>query len=248
MPIINELNAARHFMYGLLEIDVTAARAYIAEQRARTGELLSFTGYLAFCLAQAVGENKAVQSYRKGRRQLVVYDDVDVGLMVERKQGDQSVLRGYVVRAANRKSWRAIHAEIRAAQAAPAPAQGEMPRWLRTLLLLPWPLSVGVKALVQTVFNRNPERFTSMVGTVGITAVGMFGKGMGGWGVVPIIHGLGLIVGSTVWRPRIIDGRSEPREILNLTIAIDHDVIDGAPAARFARRLVELLESGYGLD
>jgi hypothetical protein len=25
-------------------------------------------------------------------------------------------------------------------------------------------------------------------------------------------------------------------------------VIDGAPAARFTRRLVELIESGYGLD
>jgi hypothetical protein len=28
----------------------------------------------------------------------------------------------------------------------------------------------------------------------------------------------------------------------------DHDVIDGAPATRFTRRLVELIESGYGLD
>jgi hypothetical protein len=28
---------------------------------------------------------------------------------------------------------------------------------------------------------------------------------------------------------------------------VDHDVSDGAPAARFTRRLVELIESGYGL-
>ena len=42
-------------------------------------------------------------------------------------------------------------------------------------------------------------------------------------------------------------GRIEPRQILSLTIIFDHDVIDGAPAARFARRLVELIESGYGL-
>jgi pyruvate/2-oxoglutarate dehydrogenase complex dihydrolipoamide acyltransferase (E2) component len=28
----------------------------------------------------------------------------------------------------------------------------------------------------------------------------------------------------------------------------DHDVVDGAPATRFTRRLVELIESGYGLD
>jgi len=28
----------------------------------------------------------------------------------------------------------------------------------------------------------------------------------------------------------------------------DHDVIDGAPATRFTHRLIELIESGYGLD
>ena len=45
----------------------------------------------------------------------------------------------------------------------------------------------------------------------------------------------------------MVEGRIEPREILNLTVVFDHDVIDGAPAARFARRLVEMIESGYGL-
>ena len=40
--------------------------------------------------------------------------------------------------------------------------------------------------------------------------------------------------------------RIEPREILNLTVVFDHDVADGAPAARFVWRLVELIESGYG--
>jgi hypothetical protein len=28
---------------------------------------------------------------------------------------------------------------------------------------------------------------------------------------------------------------------------MDHDIIDGAPATRFALRLKELIESGYGL-
>jgi hypothetical protein len=34
---------------------------------------------------------------------------------------------------------------------------------------------------------------------------------------------------------------------LTLTVVFDHDVIDGAPAARFAHRLVELIESRCGL-
>jgi pyruvate/2-oxoglutarate dehydrogenase complex dihydrolipoamide acyltransferase (E2) component len=71
---------------------------------------------------------------------------------------------------------------------------------------------------------------------------------LSGWGIVPVIHGLALIVGSTASKPAVVEGRIEPREILNLTVAIDHDVIDGASATRFALRLVELIESGYGLD
>jgi len=44
-----------------------------------------------------------------------------------------------------------------------------------------------------------------------------------------------------------VEGRIESREMLSLTIIFDHDVIDGAPAARFTCRLVELIESGFGL-
>lgn len=44
-----------------------------------------------------------------------------------------------------------------------------------------------------------------------------------------------------------MDGRIEIREYLSLTLSFNHDVIDGAPAARFAQRLKELIESAYGL-
>ena len=37
------------------------------------------------------------------------------------------------------------------------------------------------------------------------------------------------------------------REYLCITLSFDHDLIDGAPAARFTGRLKELIESGYGL-
>jgi hypothetical protein len=33
-----------------------------------------------------------------------------------------------------------------------------------------------------------------------------------------------------------------------MTINFDHDMIDGAPAARFVQQLSDLIESGYGLD
>jgi len=38
------------------------------------------------------------------------------------------------------------------------------------------------------------------------------------------------------------------REYLQLTVAFDHDIVDGAPAARFTKRLVEVLETGSVLE
>jgi pyruvate/2-oxoglutarate dehydrogenase complex dihydrolipoamide acyltransferase (E2) component len=87
-----------------------------------------------------------------------------------------------------------------------------------------------------------------MGGTVAITSVGMFGGGHSGWGISPTPEALALVVGGTCSKPAVVDGRIEPREMLNLTVMFNHDVIDGAPATRFTRRLVELVESGSGLE
>jgi len=84
------------------------------------------------------------------------------------------------------------------------------------------------------------------VGTVGITAVGMFGNGAG-WGIPPALPTLMMTVGGIGEKPRVVDGQIVMRDYLNLTISFDHDMIDGAPAARFTERLKDLIESGYGL-
>jgi hypothetical protein len=246
---INTLHLAggRNYMYGLLEVDVTVARQIIAAHRARTGETLSFTGFLSYCVARAVDEDKSVQACLKGSKQLVLFDDVNVGLMVERKIGEKHTLMGHVIRGANRKTYREIHDEIRAIQAQPVPANRGMPNWFRRGMLLPWPFAHLFSWLVTTIMNRDPTIPVSMGGTVGVTAVGMFGEGHSGWGIFPVTQVLGLVVGSIAWKPAVVEGRVEPREILHLTVTFDHDIVDGGPAARFTHRLVELIESGYGL-
>ena len=243
-----DLSGSKHIMYGLLEVDVTTARQIIAAHKARTGEALSFTGFLTFCLARAVDEDKTVQACLKGRKQLVLFDDVDVGLMIEGKRGDKKALMGHVIRGANHKTYREIHEEIRTVQLAPVPPNRGLPRWFSTAMLLPWPLSWLFKALLRLAGRRDPVMLASLGGTVGVTAVGMFGEGHSGWGIYPATQVLALVVGSIAWKPAVVADRIEPREILNLTVMLDHDVIDGAPATRFIHRLVDLIESGSGLS
>lgn len=243
-----DLSEPAHNMYGLLEVDVTIARQFIEKHIALTGETLSFTAFLTLCLACAVDEHKEVQAYLKGRKQLILFDDVDVGMMIEGKIGDKRALMGHVIRGANRKTYRQIHDEIRSVQSMPVPQNRGLPSWFRTAMLLPWPLSWLFKAFIRMAERRDPTFGTSMGGTVSITAVGMFGEGHSGWGIYPATGTLGLVVGSIARKPAVVEGRIEPREILHLTVVFDHNVIDGAPAARFTSRLVALIESGYGLD
>ncbi|UCD97759.1 MAG: 2-oxo acid dehydrogenase subunit E2 [Chloroflexota bacterium] len=243
-----ELSWTAHAIYGLLEVDVTIARKYIGEHKARTGESLSFTAFLAFCLARAVEEHKEVQACLKGRRQIVMFDDVNIGLMVEHKAGGKGALMGHVIQGANHKTYREIHKEIRTVQSAPVPSGRGMPSWFRSAMQLPGLLPRLTMALFRMKRRRDPLSFVSMGGTVAITSVGMFGGGHSGWGVTPTPQSLGLVVGGIAWKPAVVEGRIEPREMLNLTVMFDHDVVDGAPATRFTRRLVELIESGYGLE
>src|SRR5215472_13648353 len=91
-------------IHGLLEVDVTKARAFLRKYKAITGESLSFTAFLIACLAKAVDEHKAVQAYRKGSKQLMLFEDVDVYTPIECDVAGQKEIMPYIIRAANRKT------------------------------------------------------------------------------------------------------------------------------------------------
>ncbi len=229
-------------IHGQIEVDVTNARAHLQEYKATTGESLSFTAFLTACLAKAVDENKAVQAIRKGSKRLVIFNDVDVWAPIEHELAGQKVILPHIFRAANRKSFRAIHDEIRTAQAADIARFVKGPRFPPAALFRPY------MWLFWRVARARPRFQKLSVGTVAITAIGMFGKGAG-WGVPPPDPTPLLItVGGIGEKLVMADGRVTVREYLSLTISVDHDIVDGAPAARFTRRLKELIESGYGLE
>jgi pyruvate/2-oxoglutarate dehydrogenase complex dihydrolipoamide acyltransferase (E2) component len=232
----------QHLIHGLIEVDVTAARAILRAYQRQSGESLSFTAFVIGGVARAVDEQKTMQAYRRGRRQLIVFDDVDVAVLMEREIAGERRVVFHIVRAANTKSVLEIHQEVRAAQRARATESAEMAA-VRLYDVLPRRLR---RAIIR-VATHVPSLWKLCAGTVAVTAVGMVGKG-GGWGIPITSHPLDVTVGGISEKPGIVDGRIAVREVLNLTISVDHDVVDGAPAARFGSRLRELLESASGLE
>ncbi|MEO7299332.1 MAG: dihydrolipoamide acetyltransferase family protein [Verrucomicrobiota bacterium] len=52
-----------------------------------------------------------------------------------------------------------------------------------------------------------------------------------------------LAVGRAALRPYVMDGKIAARSTMKLCLSVDHRVLDGAPAAEFLGRIVELLEA-----
>ncbi len=231
----------RSVVHGLVEFDVTDVRRRIRNGETERGAQLSFTAFLVFCLAHALEDHPTLQSYRDWRGRIVRFDDVDAMVIVETQVDGAQIGVPHVIRAANRRSLRSIHDEIRTAQR--DPNEGRQPKLASLGLRLPAP----VRRLFWRLPQFFPRRWKRIAGTVAVTSVGMFGTG-GGWGISPTNYSLQLTVGGIERKPGIVDGTIEPREYLNLTVTVDHDVVDGAPAARFVQRLKELVEGGQGIE
>jgi len=232
-----EVGVRRHMIHALLELDVTRARQLIRDGEAGGREQLSFTAFIVACLARAIEADRRLHGYRDWRGRLVLFDEVDVVTLIEPEVG--AVAIPHVIRAANRRTVREIHDEIRRIQAAPAASAQRSGRLVRLSALTPGFL----RRLFFRVLRRSPHWLKRTAGTTLVTSVGMFGPGTG-WavGIVPL-HTLCLTVGAVTRKPGLVEDRIEPREVLALTASVDHDIVDGAPAARFVTHLRELVES-----
>lgn len=242
-PTVDYLRVARRkpLIHLFMEADVTQARTRLRAYRRETGQGVSFTAFLVGCLARAVDENKRVQAYRR-RRKLVIFDDVDACVIVEQPVGDTRLPVPHVIRAANRRDLPGIHSEIRRFQEAGAE---EADPWRLSRF---YPIFPGfLRRLFWRMLLSNPWWMKKIPGTVCITAAGMFGKGRG-WGIPISAYTLTLTVGGIGPGVEMHGDRFVRREYLSLTLSFDHEIVDGAPAARFASRLRELIESGHGLN
>ena len=95
-------------IHGLIEVDVTKAREFLQEPKAKNGEPLSFTAFIITCLAKAVDKNKSLQAYRKGSKHLLMFDDVDVATVIEREMAEQKQPIVYIIRAANNTNSQSV--------------------------------------------------------------------------------------------------------------------------------------------
>ncbi len=248
--IVDALEQSKHYnhIYGIFEVDVTKANEIIKAHKEKTGERLSFTSWVGRCAAHAVSKHPVIHTLRKGQRKMIIFDDVDIKFMVEKetKDGDKVPIQ-YIVRRADKKSFIEIHNEIRKAQKYDEDAEEEDRKTKRKQkMLMRFPKFI--RTIIWNIVMSNPHSVRKNVGTMGMTAMGMYGKGIIGWAIPKTIHSTTIAVGAIVRKPVVIEEKIVIRDILHLTIEFNHDTVDGGPGVRFVKFLCDTLRDAFELE
>ncbi len=237
---IGLLNAARrkNMIHSLVELDITASRRNLRKTKRTQKKYLSMTGYIIQCVSRAVEQNRMMHAYRDRRDKLILFEEVDVSTTIERKISGRNEVVALIIRETNLKSVEEISCELRNEKKKEV-RESEVYRSMRRFLLIPsW-----FRQLIFRVLDRSPQMMKKRAGTIMVTSANMVGKGAG-WGVPIATHTLNVTIGGIAERVVERDNGFETREFLCLTLSFDHDIIDGAPAARFVRDLKKIIESG----
>lgn len=242
-----EMGKRKHHVSGFFEIDVTESRKKIHDYNRNNTEKISFTSWLISQLAFTLSEHKQVASFLLGKQKQVIFNDINFSVIVEKKFGDTKVPIPLVIEQAQNLSPVEILQKIKDAQNQELKKSDMVLRrktkfYEKIYYFLP---GFFRRKIWSFVLNRPGLAFKKM-GNVSFTSLGMFGK-IPGWFIPISVHPVCFGVGAVTEKPRVVDKRIEIRQILNLSVLIDHDVVDGAQTARFINHLVKNLESAKGI-
>jgi len=234
------VTARKNTIHSLAEADITEPRRLMKAHFEKTGEKLSFTAYIVYCLAQVIEQHPQLNSFIR-RNRLITLEDVTISVLVEREFEGEKVPEPVSIRAAQELTYRQISQRVREAAQDSGRRIGKLSgmEWIR---FIPGFL---LKTFVRLA-DKN-MKLAKRYGKVAVTAVGMFSREP----VWFIPHGSGTVlitVGSIEKRNVFMNEKHEVREFLCLTGSFDHDIVDGAPAARFMHQFLETLKSGKYLQ
>jgi len=238
-----------HNMYAQIEVDVTNTRQYLRSQR-KAGRNVSFFGFLLSAIARTIDENKEFNQIRCGKK-VYYFDEVDIDTAIELKLDGVLIPRKFIVRDAANKTGEEITQEIENAKKSwkETGFAGEDDRvalrWIKFASTLPkWFIKYNIRRL-----SNRPLKIKHRFGTTYVASVGGFAD-ISGF-IIPFFEGrnrpVAFAIGGITIKPGVINSEIKIREYLSLTVSLNHDLVDGAPAARFINRLKQNME-GFKLE
>ena len=101
----------KHHVAALLEFDVTESRRKLQESR-RGGLNISFNGWLVKVIGNVLKEHPEAAAYLSGKNRLMVFNDINISIIVEKMINGERVPIPVVIEKTNEKTAQEITAEI----------------------------------------------------------------------------------------------------------------------------------------
>ena len=237
----------KHHVSALLEFDVTESRTKLRDLRKR-GIPISFNAWIIKVIGSILRNHPEASAYIYNKKKLILFNDINISILVEKRIGNNKVPIPLVIEKTNLKNALEIANEIENAKNQELSA-GDIVLNKQTNFSerLYYHMPGFIRRTVWKILLNNPKIVYKKMGNAVITSVGMMGK-INGWFIQKSVHPISFGIGSVLKKAIVIEDEIKIREILNMTILVDHDVIDGAPMVRLLNNLTKSLESGEFLN
>jgi pyruvate/2-oxoglutarate dehydrogenase complex dihydrolipoamide acyltransferase (E2) component len=233
----------KHHVSALLEFDVTESRRKLHYLR-KNGTNVSFNGWLIKVISGVLQKHPDASAYLYSRKKLISFNDINISIIIEKHIDNERVPIPVVLEKTNEKSAVEITGEIENAKNQVLTKNDLVINKKTTLSeRLYYHLPRFLRRFTWKVMLGNPKLVYKKMGNAVITAPGMMGK-VNGWFIHKSIHPVSFGIGSIIKKPVVVENEIKIREILNMTILVDHDVIDGAPMVRLLNDLTTYIENG----
>lgn len=235
---IGALGRRKHYIPALIEIDVTEGWEKM-QQLKQSGHRISFTAWIIKVIVHTLQAYPEAAGYLKGKRQVVLFERVNVSVIIEKDLHGKKVPLPLLLEGADQKSVEELSREIdeakhRELSEKDIVLQHRSGRLQRLYYLLPGFL----RRLFWRYLLSHPALAYAKMGNVAVTSLGMVGK-VDGWFIPLSVHPLCFGIGRAAEKPAVVKGQIVARQILRMSVLLDHDVIDGADMARFISALAD---------
>lgn len=180
-------------------------------------------------------------------KKLIGFEDINVSVLVEKDVNGKKIPLPLVILKTNKKSAEEIGSEITAVKSKVLDVNENLSGYGNTVMeRIYYHLPGFLRRFFWKWMLANPKIAFKKMGNVAITSVGNTGD-INGWFIHTSVHTLSFGLGSVIKKPIVKNGQIVIRQMLHLTLLFDHNVIDGAPMARFVRDLNRNIENSESL-
>jgi pyruvate/2-oxoglutarate dehydrogenase complex dihydrolipoamide acyltransferase (E2) component len=239
-----EIGKQKHHVSGFFEVDVSESRRKIREFNRRREDKISFTSWMIKVIGSTLKQHDTACAFLKGKNKLMIFEDINVSLLVEKEVNDHKVPIPLLLERIQDKKIEVIAARINEARNKKFTKQdivlqrksGMMERFY-------YYLPGFLRRLIWKFILKHPKFAFAKMGNVAITSLGMMGR-VNGWFLPISIHPVCFGIGAIIKKPVVVENQIVVREMLNLSVLLDHDLMDGANMARLISDLVKNIEAG----